>query len=108
MAETHTPSSEELGALHDELDGAGSHAKAHEDMACGGESGNQAVGDSTRFQRFEAARKRRVEPPYGSGRVIFVDGFRRYADKPFTPGRPRDVSPQLMAFYIEIELGANQ
>lgn len=39
---------------------------------------------------------------------VYVDGHQRYADKPFNPERPRLASPELLAFYKELQQEALQ
>ena len=68
------------------------------DMERGGKGWRESGTDSSRFQRFEASRKQGA-----TSKRIVIDGVIRYADKPNFGVRPSTPSPELRAFYREVD-----
>ena len=72
---------------------------AYLDLALGGKKRHEHDSDSKRFQRYETSRKQSNKR---NARRIVIDGFIRYADKPYNPARPRPTSPELLRFYRDM------
>lgn len=74
--------------------------EARRDLEGGGESWDELNEYRESFQCYETGRKERDKK---NRKRVIVDGFVRYADKPFIRHRPRPPSAEYRAFLIELE-----